>query len=381
MSSSSCFGSFLFLGFLFHYYIVDTSYLFFFIFSFLFMFFFFCFFFFFFIFFIVFFVVGVFYIGWFISLFNRVFFLFFGFFFFFLLFIFFFFFFFFFSFLFLFCRYVFLLFLFFSLFFLFCIFFFVFFFFLFSCEKRSRPSRPGEGHGRRRQIWTRDLTDPSTESPAGTDYVEPDEYAKAVRSATIRNAKLWKVLFDEEDRMGTPHDGDMRQAQNAIGARRGALLSILIALVRLRRGRDRSAVLGGATRFARGEVPENLNWSEVGGRNGPLARRLATCFRSWIFETRCGRCSSRRMLDEAVTDMISSRPSDEQADHRQAAALHERSDGTGGFKQTLAARRAEGRGRVRSEQADQHRPWGRDAIEHSSAVGPPIRTRFHDVAQ
>jgi len=212
------------------------------------------------------------------------------------------------------------------------------------------------------------------------------DYGKAVRALVGSNAKLWRVLFDEEDRMlATRMGGDLRRRATALGsAGLAALVSILVALVVLRTvTRPIKQVLEVANKISQGEVPENLNWTESQDEMGQLLAGIKNMLQFLDLRNTIKTLQqSAGMLTEAVNDMDQQSTEAEQQITRQAAALHETQATAQEIKQTsqLAAQKAEVVLKV-AEQADTIGRSGENAIEHSLGGLTDIRAQFHEVAR
>jgi methyl-accepting chemotaxis protein len=216
--------------------------------------------------------------------------------------------------------------------------------------------------------------------------VDPAEYARAVRSAVSSNAKLWKVLLDEQDRMLEKRmNGDLRRRAVAlISAAVAALMSVLVAILVLRAITGPiKQVLEVANKIARGEVPESVDVVESKDEMGLLLASIKNMLQFLdLRNTMQTLQSSASMLTEAVNDMDQQSNEAEQQITRQAAALHETQATAQEIKQTsqVAAQKAEVVLKV-AEQADSIGRSGESAIEHSLGGLTDIRAQFHEVAR
>jgi methyl-accepting chemotaxis protein len=219
-----------------------------------------------------------------------------------------------------------------------------------------------------------------------TPTVDPVEYGKATRSAVGSNAKLWRVLFDEQDKMlHTRMSGDLRRRDTAIASAAVAvLISILVALVVLRTvTKPIKIALDVANKIARGEVPEKVEWSESQDEMGMLLTGIRNMLQFLDLRNTIQTLQqSAGMLNEALNDMDQQSTEAEQQITRQAAALHETQATAQEIKQTsqLAAQKAEVVLKV-AEQADSIGRSGENAIEHSLGGLTDIRAQFHEVAR
>jgi methyl-accepting chemotaxis protein len=219
-----------------------------------------------------------------------------------------------------------------------------------------------------------------------TPTVDPAEYARAVRNAVSSNAKLWRVLFDEEDKMlRTRMAGDLRRRDTALGSAALAVLaSVLIALVVLRTvTKPIKIALDVANKIARGEVPETMEWADSQDEMGLLLAGIRDMLQFLdLRKTIQTLQQSAGMLTEALGDMDQQSTEAEQQITRQAAALHETQATAQEIKQTsqLAAQKAEVVLKV-AEQADSIGRSGENAIEHSLGGLTDIRAQFHEVAR
>ncbi len=216
--------------------------------------------------------------------------------------------------------------------------------------------------------------------------IDPAEYARTVRSTVSSNAKLWKVLFDEEDRMlETRMKGDLKRRDVALtSAALAALLSVLVAFLVLRAVTGPiKLVLEVANKIARGEVPESLDFVESKDEMGLLLTGIKNMLQFLdLRNTMQTLQSSASMLTEAVNDMDQQSNEAEQQITRQAAALHETQATAQEIKQTsqVAAQKAEVVLKV-AEQADSVGRSGENAIEHSLGGLTDIRAQFQEVAR
>jgi methyl-accepting chemotaxis protein len=215
---------------------------------------------------------------------------------------------------------------------------------------------------------------------------DPNEYAKAVKSALSSNAKFWRVVQDEEDKMlRTRMAGDLGRRATALwAAALAALVSIFVALIVLRTVTTPiKQVLAVAEKISRGEVPEGLNVAHSQDEMGRLLAGINDMLKFLDLRNTIQTLQkSANMLTEAAADMEQQSTEAEQQISRQAAALHETQATAQEIKQTsqLAAQKAELVLKV-AEQADSIGRSGETAIEHSLGGLTDIRSQFQEVAR
>jgi methyl-accepting chemotaxis protein len=212
------------------------------------------------------------------------------------------------------------------------------------------------------------------------------EYAKTVKSALGSNAKFWRVILDEEDKMlETRMNGDLRRRTTALAAAAiAALVSIAVALLVLRTvTKPIKLVLGVAEKISRGEVPETFESIESQDEMGKLLAGINDMLKFLDLRNTIRTLQqSANMLTEALADMDQQSTEAEQQITRQAAALHETQATAQEIKQTsqLAAQKAEVVLKV-AEQADTIGRSGESSIEQSLGGLTDIRAQFHEVAR
>src|SRR6185295_15332877 len=136
---------------------------------------------------------------------------------------------------------------------------------------------------------------------------DPAEHGKGVRTAVASNMRLWRVLFDEQDRMlHTRMSGDLRRRDFALAsAAIAVLLSVIVAIVVLRSvTRPIKQVVDVAEKISRGEVPESLEWTDSKDEMGLLLRGIENMLKFLDLRNTIQTLQrSASMLDNALNDM------------------------------------------------------------------------------